>query len=321
MVLLAERLHAVTSGPGPYVGRAPQTIALMRRLQVDFGEHPLVTLAYGPAGPQWVSDEMLIALVQDAADHGLGLHMHLLESPVQLRVLKQRYPAGLLSHLEKSGALGPMTTLAHGIYLDSAAIEVISRTGTNLVHNPGSNLRLSNGLAPLPQLLAAGDHVAIGTDNCAFSDTEDLLSEAHLADLLARREPHIHLAKPASWLERITVTGARAAFAKTGAGVIAQGICADLVALKLDRITDPYLDEDMPLLDLVAMRAQGRDVVMTLVAGRLRWLHGKLVDQDLPAIVLAAAQTARDARMSTREGAAEAAQALTMALRELHGLT
>ena len=134
-------------------------------------------------------------------------------------------------------------------------------------------------------------------------------------------KPHIHLAKPASWLERITVTGARAAFAKTGAGVIAQGICADLVALRLDRITDPYLDEDMPLLDLVAMRAQGRDVVMTLVAGQLRWLHENLVDQDLPAIVLAAAQTARDARMSSREGAAEAAQALTKALRELHGLT
>ena len=305
----------------PYAGGAEQTIALMRRLQADFGTHRLVTLAYGPAGPQWVSDALLVALARDAAEHGLGLHMHLLESPVQARVASESYAEGLLAHLEHLGALGPRTVMAHGVHLRAEDIEVIARTQTIVVHNPGSNLRLSNGTAPLARLLQAGVTVAIGTDNCALSDTEDLLGELRLADMLARRDPAIYRFDAARLLAMVTANGARAALVDDRVGRIAPGWEADLTAVDLARVTHPYLDPDMPLVDAFVQRAQGSSVVFTMVAGRIRYCRGEFPGQDPQAVAQAAAVTARRYSLSSEPGAADAAEALGAAIRDLHGLS
>lgn len=311
---LDTRRHA------PYAGGAEETIALMRRLQADFGTHPLVNLAYGPAGPEWVSDNLLAALTSDANKHGLGMHMHLLESPVQARAARESHPEGLLRHLEKVGALGPRTVIAHGVYLSGADIQVISRTRTVLAHNPGSNLRLSNGIAPLAELLSAGVTVAVGTDNCALSDTEDLFGELRLADLLARRDTANYRFDAARLLTMVTTAGARAAFASDQIGTIAVGRVADVTAIDLTRVRGPYLDEDMPLLDVLVQRVQGRDVLLTMVAGQVRYVRPEMPGQVLSAVDSAAAATALANRLSPEPGAAEAAVALGEALRRVHGL-
>lgn len=301
--------------PQPYAGDAAATIALMRRLQADYGGHPRITLAYGPAGPQWVSDALMAALARDAREHGLGLHLHLLESPAQAAVAARLYPDGTLAHLERLGALGPMTALAHCIHVGLADIEVIARSAATVVHNPGSNLRLANGVAPVAALIAAGIPVALGTDNCAAADDEDLFGELRLADLLARRPPYTHRAGAAELLARVTATGARAAFVDERVGRIAPGLYADLTALSLARIEGAYRDPDTRLLDALAQRARGADVVMTMVGGRIRYRDGRLVDLDLDAVRAAAAASALAARLAPSADAAEAAAALAQALR------
>ncbi|HRP96477.1 MAG TPA: amidohydrolase family protein [Rhodocyclaceae bacterium] len=302
--------------PQPYAGDATATIALMRRLQSDFGGHPLVTLAYGPAGPQWVSDTLMAALARDANDHGLGLHLHLLESPAQAAVANRLYPDGTLAHLERLGVLGPLTALAHCVHVGPADIDVIARRGATVVHCPGSNLRLANGIAPVAELVAAGVPVALGTDNCAAADDEDLLGELRLADLIARRPPNTHRDNAAQLLARVTATGARAAFVGDRVGRIAPGWCADLTALSLARIEGAYRDPDTTLVDAVAQRARGADVVMTMVGGRLRHHDRRPVDLEVDAIRTAAAATARAHRLAPTTDAAAAAT-LAEALRRL----
>ncbi len=317
----AVRTRATGSRAQPYAGGAAATIALMRRLQADYGAHPLVTLAYGPAGPQWVSDPLMKALAADARDHGLGLHLHLLESPTQAAMCAKLYPGGsVVRHLAGLGALGRHTTLAHCVHLDTPDIEEIARSGATVAHNPGSNLRLSNGFAPTPELLRAGVPVAIGTDNCAMTDDEDLLGELRLADLLARRAPSVERGRrrAARLLDMVTGAGARAAFVDDGLGRIEPGRWADLTALDLGRITSPCLDADTSLLEAVAQRARGGDVVMTMVAGSPRFRDGALTGLDLPAIRRAAALSAGRSRPADAEDAAEAAEALAEALRALY---
>jgi cytosine/adenosine deaminase-related metal-dependent hydrolase len=211
-----------------------------------------------------------------------------------------------------------MTALAHCIHVGPADIEVIARSAATVVHNPGSNLRLANGCAPVAALVAAGVPVALGTDNCAATDDEDLFGELRLADLLARRPPHAHRAGAAELLARVTATGARAAFVGERVGRIAPGQYADLTALSLARIDGAYRDPDTSLLDALAQRARGADVVMTMVGGRVRYRDGRLVDLDLDAVRAAAAASARAARVAPAAGAAEAAAALAQALRRLY---
>ena len=288
---------AVPAGQ-PYVGDGAATVALMDRLLSDFGDHPRIRLCYGPAGLQWVSDEMLATLARDADARGLGLHIHAAESPAQQATLAALYPDGAFAHMAKLGALTPRTALAHGVYLDDRDIETIAGHGAVVVRNSGSNLRLSNGAAPLAELLQAGVPVAIGTDNSGLADDEDLLGELRLAAQMARVPDWHGPAAPSTTdlLRMLTTNGAKAAQTAPDVGRIAPGARADLVALSLERTRQPYLDPDMPLIDALLARARGDDVKLTIVDGRILYCDGALTGLDKPAIAAEAADAARAAR-------------------------
>ena len=47
-------------------------------------------------------------------------------------------------------------------------------------HNPGSNMKLASGIAPVPKLLKAGVCVALGTDGASSNNNLDMLEEIRL---------------------------------------------------------------------------------------------------------------------------------------------
>jgi 5-methylthioadenosine/S-adenosylhomocysteine deaminase len=298
---LPADLREWLSRPGAraYAGDAAGTIALMDRLLTDYRDHPRIRLCYGPAGPQWVSDELWRALARDADRPGIGLHLHALESPAQAAAARDLYPGGVLAHLEKLGAMTPRTTIAHGIWVNDADIDIVARTGATVVRNPGCNLRLRNGIAPLARYLARGARVAIGTDNASLADDEDVLKELRLAALLARA-PDWHGDAPPSTqqlLEMLTVNGSVAAQTAPEVGTIEPGKKADVVAVDLSHVRKPYLDRDMPVLDAFLVRATGQHVRLTVVDGRIVYRNGALTTVDRQRVEREAADAALAARL------------------------
>lgn len=285
-------------GKGPYAGGAKETIELMDRLLADYAGHPRITLCYGPAGPQWVSDELWRELSKDAERRGIGLHLHALESPAQAAVAAHLYPDGVFTHLERLGALHSRTTIAHGVWVSDRDLDAIARAGATVVRNPGCNLRLRNGIAPLTRYIARGVRVAIGTDNAALADDEDVLKELRLAALLARPADW-HGDDPASSSELLamaTTHGAVAAQTAPDVGTIEPGRKADLIAVSLKRVRTPYLDSDMPLVDAFLARATGLDVQLTMVDGRVLYRDGELTNLDRAQVERMAATSALAAR-------------------------
>lgn len=281
-----------------YAGDGAATIALMRRLGAEFAGHPLIRLCYGPAGPQWVSDELWRVLARDARDNDLGMHLHALESPAQKHAAAGLFPEGVFAHLEKLGAMTPRTVVAHGVWVDDAEMEVLARTGATVVRNPGCNIRMRNGIAPLARYLQRGVRVAVGTDNCSMADDEDLLAELRLAGNLAR-EPDWNGPPPPAvddLLAMATVNGAIAAQFGGEIGRLEVGMRADMAAFSLRRTCRPYLDPDMPLVDAFLARGQGADARLTMVEGRVLYRDGRHADaaiEDLEAQAAAAAASAR----------------------------
>lgn len=266
----APALLAADGGtmPLPYAGSISATIAMMERLRSRHRDVPRITFAYGPAGPQWVSDGAWRALAADAAARDLGLHFHLLESPAQEVASRQLYGGSTLAGLRELGLFAARTSCAHGVQMNSHDCQIAAQNGLVIVSCPSSNLRLFNGPPPLPAFFANDCVVAAGTDNCALSDDEDYLRELRLATVLAR-SPGVLAAGPSphAVLYTATVAGSRAAFLPDGAGILAPGAPADLVALSLNRIAAglPASAEDR--LDQVLARAGGADVILTMVEG------------------------------------------------------
>jgi 5-methylthioadenosine/S-adenosylhomocysteine deaminase len=284
--------------PHPYAGDLAATIGLMDRLRADYEGHPRISFCYGPAGPQWVTDELLAGLVRDAEKKGMGIHMHALESRAQSAACARLFPGGTMRHLDRLGALSPRVSLAHGVWLTPTDIELAAERGATVVRNPGSNLRLRNGIAPLGDFLRQGLRVAIGTDNSALAANEDILGELKLAAALARSSRWDVEDRPttADLLAMLTVNGAIAAQLDFLIGQIVVGARADLTALSLSRLQQPYADPGVPLLDLLFGRASGADVRLTMVDGVIQYRDGALqaLDRaDIEARVRASATAAQ----------------------------
>ena len=166
--------------------------------------------------------------------------------------------------------LGPDVSIDHGVWLTANDIELLRETGTMLTHQPSSNLRLKSGVAPLNQLLDMGVTVTMGIDKAGINDDNDIFQEMRLAFKL-HRTPSVHEPLPTSAqiLHLATVGGAKTTLFDDRIGTIEKGKSADLVLLDLRRLSEPYLDPNLSIVDVVLHRGKGLDVDTVMIAGEV----------------------------------------------------
>ena len=251
----------------------------------QYQSHPHIEVWFGPPGPQWVGDELLLNIAELAEDLNTGIQTHALESFYEKLIGPRFYDQSVIAHLHALGVLSPRFSIAHGVWLSEQDIEILAKTGASVSHNPSSNLRLRAGVAPLNQLLAAGVTVGLGMDGTTLNDDEDMFTEMRLAARL-HRTPQIKA--PAPTFEDIfqltTSGGAKLLRREQSLGKLAPGYRADLVLVKCDRITWPWVAPEANPLSLILMRAGATDVDTVLVNGRVVLKSGQPTGFDLQAV-------------------------------------
>ena len=133
-----------------------------------------IRLGIAPTIPLHCSEGFLHGCRDLATEFGLPVQTHLAESAVQRAAAMQRYGKSLTAHLADTGLLGPHFSGAHAVWIDDSEIELIARHGGTLAHNPGSNLRLGNGIADMRRAIAGGVRVGVGTDGSSSSDNQNM---------------------------------------------------------------------------------------------------------------------------------------------------
>ena len=283
----------------PFIADAAEAAALLDALAGASG--PRISWLLGPAAPHWVSDGLMAELAAAAADRRIGLHYHLLESPVQRDACARLYPEGTVRRLLTLGALGPRHSAAHGVFLSPDDMALLAESGTTLVLNPGSNMRLGNGPPQVAALMRVGVPLALGGDDCELADDRDPWGELRLVSALSRggdqgSPPGL---SPAGLL-RIATSAGRRLLGQPGQAVLAVGEPADVMALD----PGPRGDADLPLSALLTGRARGADTRLTMVAGEVLWHAGER-RHDLPALEQAALEAAQSAASHATRDAAE----------------
>jgi 5-methylthioadenosine/S-adenosylhomocysteine deaminase len=86
--------------------------------------------------------------------------------------------------MDSIGLFQAPTLAAHCVHVSPGDIAILAEKGVRVAHNPGSNLKLASGIAPVPQMLEAGMVVALGTDGPSSNNNLDMLEEARLAALI-----------------------------------------------------------------------------------------------------------------------------------------
>ncbi|MHB1219439.1 MAG: amidohydrolase family protein [Alphaproteobacteria bacterium] len=268
--------------------------AAVARLRRDFAEHPLVTLLHGPNWPVWCSDELLRRIARVARGDGMGVHIHVLESPFEREAARRHYGKSVVTHLDTLGLLGAKTSIAHGVWLSDADIETCARTKTSVCHNASSNLRLRNGIAPVTRMLERGVNVGIGMDGYALNSDDDMLQEMRLvAALHGMPGDGGHRNGPDAFevFRMATVGGARAALQSSG-GTLLPGSTADAVLIDFEAMRGAYLDPGVHPVEALVHLGRAAHVNTVVIGGQIVLSDGHSTRHDEGAIARALAEIA-----------------------------
>jgi len=264
---------------------ADDYFALFEKLHDKYGADTAgkVTVLLSPSNVQWVSDDFLQRTKEYAVRYRAGIHMHLVESFYQKEYGLRAWSQTPVAHLGELGFLGPELSCAHAVWLTGDDMDLLAQSGVTVCHNPSSNLRLKNGVAPVNAMLAKGINVALGTDSTAINDDDDMLQEVRLASKL-HREPGIDAPALSTHqaLGMATINAAQATFFQGRIGALEKGRRADLVLLDLTAMEEPYLDADIHPIDALVNRGKARHVDTVMVDGEVVLRDGRptKVDRD-----------------------------------------
>jgi guanine deaminase len=255
-----------------------------------------VHLALAPTIPHHCSDAFLISCRDLAREYDVGIHSHVAESKVQVIAGYKRYGSTLAAHMDELGLVTDRFTVAHGVWLDDDDMKRLGDRGASVAHNPGSNMRLGNGLADMRGMLNAAVNVAIGTDGASCSDNQNVYEAMRLASFASKVQgpDHERWVSTEEALRAATEGGARALGLAGQIGRIAPGYKADIVFLDLHHVN--WIPMNDPVNQVVHAE-DGNAVHSVMVGGRLVVEDRKLTTVDLAALAAeAAASQARRAK-------------------------
>ena len=192
-----------------------------------------------------------------------------------------------IAWLAQAGLLSPRMSLAQCTYLPPDDLDRVVASGAVVVHCPKSNMKLGNGVAPVPQLLAHGVPVALANDGPASNDGLDMFEEMRAAALLHKVRGGAQALTAQAVFEMATEHGARAI--GLNAGTLDPGRLADLALIDLNR---PHLVPDHDIVPLLVYCAHGRDVDTVIVDGQVVLANGRPTRVDEAEIVREARATA-----------------------------
>ena len=212
-----------------------------------------------------------------AADHGLGMHVHLSETQAEHEQCLARHGKTPIQVLNDYGVWDVRAIAAHCVWTTPEDWAILARKGVTAVHNPMSNLKLGSGVAPVVDLKKAGVNVALGTDGVSSNNCTDFFGDMKLAAILQNGVRHDPLALTA-WdaLEMATVNGGKALGRKTGR--IEKGYEADLILLDSEALN---LIPCHDAANNLAYAAHGSNVVMNMARGKVIYKNGEFLTIDI----------------------------------------
>jgi len=192
------------------------------------------TMRLGLGGVSYASQSLISRIRALATDSKTGIHVHVAESTDELRFFKRREKTTPVKYAYKVGLLGPDVLAAHCVWVDDEDVRLLKETKTKVAYNPVSNMKLADGVAPIPKMLEEGVTVGLGTDGAASNDNLDMFACMRMGSYLQKVAALDPTRLPSKkMLEMATIDGAKALQMEHIVGSVEAGKKADLTLIDL----------------------------------------------------------------------------------------
>lgn len=223
---------APTDAPARFRETAQQAAERTIELAEAHEDDPLVSIQPAPHSLHAASPET-IALALEVADRlAVPCHLHLAEAAYEREQVVARYGTTPVRLLEREGLLRGNLVAIHTVWVDDEELDMLAEQGVGVVHCPGANAFLGDGVARVPEMLLRGIRVGLGPDGGCANNRQSVFDEMRTASLMAKARLCDGGALDASTAFALGTTGG-ADLLGVRAGSIAPGKLGDLVALDL----------------------------------------------------------------------------------------
>ena len=236
-----------------------------------------IKVMFGPHAPYTCPPDFLKKVAAAAQRRGAEVHIHMNETKAEIEQITKQYGKRPFEYVEDTGLFESPTLAAHCVHLSDDEIAIIKKHHIRVAHNPGSNMKLASGIAPVPRLLKEGVTVALGTDGTSSNNNLDMLQEVQLAALLHKVNEYDPLAVPAfEALKMGTEYGAKAV-GLDGIGRLEAGAKADIVLVSMKGAAwVPRFNE----VSLLVYSGSAADVDTVICDGKVLMQHRELLTLD-----------------------------------------
>ncbi|MGN0695860.1 MAG: amidohydrolase [Oscillospiraceae bacterium] len=239
-----------------------------------WNNNPRLSFMLAPHAIYTCGTDYLSYIIEKAHEYDLPIHTHLSETVNEVNGCLSQHNMTPTEYLDSLGMFDIRTVAAHCVHLTDNDIRILKDKNVNVVHNPKSNLKLGNGIAPIHALEQAGVNICMGTDSQASNNSLNLFSDMNFAALLHKTgDPQA--VGTQSVLKFASENGANAL--GINAGVIAPGKKADIAMLRLD-VPEFYPRND--LLSALVYSANGTETDTVIIDGNIVLEHGHLTMAD-----------------------------------------
>ena len=249
-----------------------------------------VRVSMGLHGEYTSTPQVAAYAVEKGRALGAGFHVHIAETRSETEGCLQRHGVTPVRYFYDLGMFDSPTLAAHCVHVTQEDIELLAEKEVWAVHNPASNMKLASGFAPVVKMLKRGVKVALGTDGASSNNRLDMLSDMRLASILQKGYTGDPTALNAAQAFHMATRAGAQAMGFSDCGLLKPGMQADMVLL------DGGAENMCPTPDLAAAivyAAQGLNVRMTMVQGKILYQDGAFTTLDREEVVKKAEEAAR----------------------------
>jgi 5-methylthioadenosine/S-adenosylhomocysteine deaminase len=269
--------------PSPNYGPIEKGFEYTQWLIQKWQGDPLVSIAVEPHSLYICSPDLLTTANELALNYKVPLVIHVAETLNEVAQVKEKYGKTPVEHLHALGLLGPHLIADHCVHLNESDISKMSEHGAKAIDNPESNMKLASGISPVPEMLAQGVTVGLGTDGCASNNNLDLFTEMDTAAKIHKiqnMDPTVTDA--VTVLRMATIEGAKALGLEDITGSLEQGKKADVIVIDTHK---PHLTPMYNPASHLVYAARGSDVSTSIINGKVVMEDRKLLFLDLDEIM------------------------------------
>ena len=231
----------------------------------------------GPHAPYTCPPDYIRQVRDTGEKYGIPIHIHLAETRGEVENCLKDYGKTPIALMNDLGLFELPTLAAHCVHVTDEEIKIMSEKHVRVAHNPGSNLKLASGIAPVTKMRKAGVTVGLGTDGASSNNKLDMFSEMRLAALIHKANTYDPFAITAGEaMDMASIEGAKC-LGYDNLGKLEKNCLADIILVDRSGFHwNPRFDS----LSLAVYAGNSMDVDTVIINGKTVMRHKELLTID-----------------------------------------